>query len=136
MLTVVSLQVCGLHPSKCIHWRRCARSSSVLGTLVSGYMLQFRPTPPCRGIVPSTLRDRADRQSPQLRAVGCRRLPLRRLSLSRLLCKAIMPVYGWRRSLFSGVRVFPSELPGCLVDMCPTRAVSRVGWHLMDSVLR
>ena len=50
---------------------------------------------PCRGIGPSTLRDGADRQSPQLGAVGCRCLPLRRLSLSHLSgCSQATQMFG------------------------------------------
>ena len=84
---------------------------------------------PCWGIVPSTLRDGEDYQSLQMRAVVCRCLPRRRLSLSCLLCKATIQVYGWRRSLFSGVRVLASELPRCLVDMCPLEhCVAGTAW--------
>ena len=70
---------CGLHPFKSL-------PPGLLGARYPGVRLQA----PIQTIVPSTLRDEADRQSLQLRAVVYRCLLLRRLSLSRLLCKATM----------------------------------------------
>ena len=51
-------------PQHLFHWRQCTQSPWVLSTLEYGYRLQFYAKPPrFRGIVPTVLRDAAERQS-------------------------------------------------------------------------